>query len=311
MTAPSQVIQPAKPIAAAPSRTPLWIGLSLLATYVIWGSTYFAIRIGLESFPPFLMIGLRFTVAGSVLYAVLRWQGSPAPTRGQWGRAGIVGACLIGGGMAMSAFAGQYIASALVALIVTTSPLWTALFAGLWGEWPSRQEWIGLVLGLIGTGLLSAGGDTSATLFGIVLVIAAAAAWGLGSAWSRQLDLPDGLMATAAQMLIGGVIVLAVSLVRGERLTAAPTLGPLLALVYLITFGSLIAFSAYNYLLKHVRPALAASNSYVNPVIALGLGVGFAGEQMPSTLWLALPLILVGVGCVLLRKQAPAKDETA
>jgi drug/metabolite transporter (DMT)-like permease len=158
--------------------------------------------------------------------------------------------------------------------------------------------------------LLSVGGDTSATLFGIVLVITAAAAWGLGSAWSRKLDLPDGLMATAAQMLIGGFVVLGFSLLRGERLITTPALGPILALLYLITFGSLIAFSAYTYLLKHVRPALAASNSYVNPVIAIGLGVGFANEQMPSTMWIALPLILIGVGCVLLRKQTPTEDAT-
>jgi drug/metabolite transporter (DMT)-like permease len=307
MTAQTQVLQP---VVAAPNQSRLWIGLSLLATYVIWGSTYLAVRIGLESFPPFLMISLRFIVAGTVLYGVLRWQGKPAPTRGQWGRAGIVGACLIAGGMAISAFAGQCIASALVALVVTTSPLWTVLFAGLWGEWPSRQEWVGLVLGLVGTALLSVGGDTSATLFGIVLVVIAAAAWGLGSAWSRKLDLPDGLMATAAQMIIGGGIVLIMSLLRGERMTAAPTPSAVLALIFLITFGSLIAFSAYTYLLKHVRPALAASNSYVNPVIALGLGVGFAGEKMPDTVWLALPLILIGVGCVLLRKQTPAVDET-
>ena len=307
MTAPTQALQPA---VVAPNRTRLWVGLSLLATYVIWGSTYLAVRIGLESFPPFLMISLRFIVAGIVLYGVLRWQGKPAPTRGQWGRAGIVGACLIAGGMAISAFAGQYIASALVALIVTTSPLWTVLFAGLWGEWPNRQEWIGLTLGLIGTGLLSVGGDTSATLIGIVLVIIAAALWGLGSAWSRKLDLPDGLMATAAQMLIGGVLVLIMSLLRGERMTTAPTPSALLALIFLITFGSLIAFSAYTFLLKHVRPALAASNSYVNPVIALGLGVGLAGEQMPSTVWIALLLILIGVGCVLFRRQAASKDET-
>ena len=308
MTAQTPVMQPA---AVAPTRTRLWIILSLAATWIIWGSTYLTIRVGLESFPPFLMIALRFIVAGGVLYAVLRAQGKPAPTRGQWGRAGIIGACLIAGGMALSAFAGQYIASALVALIVTTSPLWTVLFAGLWGEWPNRQEWLGLVLGLVGTGLLSVGGDTSATLLGFVLVVIAAALWGLGSAWSRKLDQPDGLMGTAAQMLIGGALVLLVSVVRGERMTAPPTLSATLALLYMITFGSLIAFSAYTYLLKHVRPALAASNSYVNPVIAIGLGVGLAGEHMPPTLWIALPLILIGVGLVLLRKQTAIEDKTS
>jgi drug/metabolite transporter (DMT)-like permease len=273
--------------------------LSLLAVYVVWGSTYLAIRVALEGFPPFLMASVRFLLAGGVLYLVLRLRGVPGPGRRQWGSAALVGGLLLLGGNGGVVLAEQWVASGLAALGVATVALWSAIFAGFWGQWPRRLEWFGLAVGFAGVALLNVEGNLRASPAGAVALLVATTSWALGSMWSRHLDLPPGLMASAAQMLAGGVLLLLASVVVGERVPRAVPARPLLALAYLVVFGSWVGFTAYLYLLRRVRPAVATSYAYVNPVIAMALGVAFAGERITLSEWVAMPVILGGVALVM------------
>ncbi len=273
----------------------LALAAALLSVYVIWGSTYLAIRIALEGLPPFLMAGARFVVAGVVLFAVLWLRGAPAPSPRQWGNAALVGGLLLVGGNGGVVVAEQTVASGLAALGVATVALWAALFAGLWGQWPKRLEWAGLAVGFAGVALLNVGGGLRASPVGALALVVGPVSWALGSMWSRHLDLPSGLMASAAEMVAGGVMLLAISGAAGERAPRSLATRPLVALVYLIVFGSWIGFSAYLYLLRHARPAIATSYAYVNPIVALGLGVVLGGEHIEAGEWAATPVILAGV----------------
>jgi drug/metabolite transporter (DMT)-like permease len=161
-----------------------------------------------------------------------------------------------------------------------------------------RAEWLGLVLGFVGVVLLNLGSGLWSSPIGAIILLISPMCWAFGSAWSRHLQLPSGLMASASQMLIGGVFVTILGLILGQRITSIPSMQSLLALLYLITFGSLLAFSVYGYLLRHVRPALATSYAYVNPVVAVCLGVIFAGESITVMIVVAMVVILVGVGLI-------------
>ncbi len=284
------------------------IGLALLAIYVVWGSTYLGMRIGLEGFPPFLMAGIRFLIAGGGLMLALHGRGAALPTRAQWGGAALVGALLLGlgnGGVMFAEYKG--VTSGLAALGIATVPLWTSLFGGLWGQWPTRREWLGLGVGFSGIICLNLEGGLRGSPIGAASLAVSAVGWAFGSVWSRRLTLPPGAMAPAAQMLCGGVLLLAVSAARGEHLHGLP-LHPLLAFVYLV-FAAVVGYSAYAYLLVHVRPALATSYAYVNPVIAVGLGALLAGEHLSFAGFAALALIVLGV-CLAAFAKAPKAVRT-
>lgn len=285
------------------SRQPLLIVAALLALYFIWGSTYLAMRVAIDSFPPFMMAGLRYLIAGVLMYIFLRLRGAPAPDGMQWSGAVAVGGLLLLGGNGSVAYAQQWLATGLAAVAIATVPLWTVLFSSLWGKSSTGREWFGISLGLAGVVLLNLGDNMRASPLGAALLLFAAASWSFGSVWSKYLRLPHGLMGSATQMLGGGVLLLLWSLVIGEKLTAAPTTKPLLAMAYLIVFGSFLAFSAYLYLLKTVRPALATSYAYVNPVIAIWLGMVFLNEKITPLEFAAMPLILAAVGLVIARRS--------
>jgi drug/metabolite transporter (DMT)-like permease len=287
----------------ASKNNPLGIVLALLALYLIWGSTYLGIRIAIESIPPLLMMGIRFIIAGGVLYLFLRIRGVATPNRSQWLGSTAVGILLIGGGMGGVATAEQWVPSSVAAVCIATAPLWISLFAGLWGRWPVRSEWLGLGLGFVGVVLLNLGSGLWASPFGAIILFIAPICWAFGSAWSHHLQLPSGLMASATQMLIGGIFVTIIGLMLGQRLTIMPSMQSLLALFYLIVFGSLIAFSAYGYVLRRVRPALATSYAYVNPVVAVCLGVAIAGESVTVLTIVAMVVILIGVGLISLGRK--------
>jgi drug/metabolite transporter (DMT)-like permease len=161
-----------------------------------------------------------------------------------------------------------------------------------------RTEWLGLGLGFAGVILLNLGSGLWSSPLGAIILLFSPVCWAFGSAWSRHLPLPSGLMASAAQMLVGGAFSTILGLLLGERITGLPTAQSLLALVFLIMFGSLIAFSAYGYLLRRVRPALATSYAYVNPVVAVFLGVLFLGERITVMTVVAMVVILAGVGLI-------------
>lgn len=281
------------------SRQPLLIVLALLALYFIWGSTFLAMKFAIESFPPFMMAAIRFSVAGALLYGLLRLRDTPAPTLQQWLGATAVGTLLLSVGNAGVAIAEQTVSSGVAALTIATVPLWMALFSGLWGQWPTTREWTGIVVGTVGVAVLSTGGALQASPWGTFLLLFAAASWAFGSVWGKRLAMPEGLMASAAQMLTGGLVLVLFSWLSGEHWPAQMTAKSVWSIAYLVVFGSFIAYSAYLFLLKAVRPALATSYAFVNPVVAMFLGVWLADERIGRVEYVALCIIIVGVLLVL------------
>lgn len=277
-------------------RFPLLLVGAFLALYLIWGSTYFVIRIGVQSWPPMLLAGLRFLIAGCLMFVWLRWRGVPLPTAKEWRSCALVGFLLLScgnGGVTVAEHLG--VASAVAALAIATVPLFALLFGLIWGQRTTRLEWGGILLGLTGIGLLNLGHNLQASPLGAVIVLSAAASWAFGSMWSRHLSLPSGAMASAAQMLVGGAVLLFGSVASGEQLQKMPSAAGWFALFYLTVLGSIVAFSAYLYLLKQVRPAAATSYAYVNPVVAVLLGISFAGEHIGAEEWLAMMVIVSAV----------------
>jgi len=189
--------------------------------------------------------------------------------------------------------------------------LFTLLFGLLFGHRNSRLEWAGIALGLVGIGLLNLGSNLQASPMGAALIIFAAASWAFGSVWSKSLPLPQGPMASAAEMLVGGAALLLGSVLSGERMTQMPTAAGWGALAYLVFFGSILAFSAYMYLLKNVRPAAATSYAYVNPAVAVLLGIVFAGEQIGAEECVAMAVIIGAVVLIGLPqwRKAPAPTQ--
>ena len=288
--------------AAPPLPRPLAIALALAALYLIWGSTYLAIRFALEGgFPPFMLGGIRFLIAGGLMFAVLRLRGTPAPTRAQWANLAVMGLLLLAFGNGMVNLAEQTVSSGLAAVAVASAPIWMGVFAMLRGDKPTRSEWIGIAIGFVGVVWLNAGGTLSASMKGLVALLVASLTWSFGSIWSRGRDLPAPFMAAAGQMLCGGVIMLGMALITGERM-ALPTPKGLAAFAYLVVAGSIVGFRAYIWLLHHVRPALASSYAYVNPAIAVVLGAWLAGERASPAELGAMGVILAGVVVITLAK---------
>jgi drug/metabolite transporter (DMT)-like permease len=292
-------------VGSSPSsmRKRIFIILSLLSLYFLWGGTYLAMRIALQGFPPFILAGVRQLTAGILLFLFLWIRKHELPTRKQWLTAIVVGGLLLVVGNGGVVFAEQWVSSGLAALALGAIPLWAALFSGLFGRWPTRIEWFGLGLGFSGLVLLNLENGLHANPLGAIVLFIAPIGWAFGSILSQHLPSPKGLMASASQMLAGGVLLFVVGFGTGEHVTSMPGPGPLAAMAYLIIGGSLIAFSAYGYLLSHVRPALATSYAYVNPLVAVGLGVALAGEQITFIGILAMLTILSGVGLVSLGRD--------
>ena len=281
----------------------IYIALALFCTYFIWGSTYLALRFGIESFPPFLLVGVRFAVAGVILYAVLRCLGAPNPTQKQWLGAGAVGILLPVLGNGTVTYVQQTVSSSLAALAISTAPIWMAIFSSLYGHKISTREWLGISVGFVGIALLNLGGSLHGDFMSAFLLIFAAASWSLGSVLgkhlSKQQAMPQGLMGAACQMLVGGLVMLIASALHGDAWPAQISAKSWGALVFLVVLGSIVAYSAYMYLLKTVRPLVASSNTFVNPIVAFAAGSWFAGETVTMIEYAALAVILVGVFLVL------------
>ncbi len=272
---------------------------ALFCTYFIWGSTYLAIRFGIESFPPFMMGGIRFTLAGIIMYIVMRCLGSPNPTKQEWIGATIVGILLPALGNGTVCYVQQTVSSSVAALAIATAPIWMAIFSSFWGHKITGREWLGIAIGMLGIVLLNIGGSLHGDLTSALLLIFAAASWSFGSVWGKHLAMPKGLMGAGCQMLAGGVALMLASAYSGEAWPQTITAKSWGAIIFLIVLGSLIAYSAYQYLLKTVRPLVASSNTFVNPVVAFAVGIWLANETVTHNEYLALAVILVGVFLVL------------
>ncbi len=245
------------------------------------------------------MAGLRFTIAGLLMYGALRLSGAPNPSTEQWRASGMVGILLPAMGNGTVCFVQQTVSSSVAALSIATAPIWMAIFSSLWGHKISRQEWLGIAIGFAGIVLLNTQGSLYGDISSALLLTFAAASWSFGSVWGRYLNQPAGLMAPAVQMLVGGLVLLAVSAWQGEHWPSEISAKSWGAIIFLVILGSLIAYSAYQWLLKNVRPLVASSNTFVNPVVAFAVGIWFAKEVVVSAEYLALAVILVGVYLIL------------
>jgi len=291
---------------SAPARPALLVP-ALLACYLVWGSTYLAIRFALVSFPPFFQMGTRFLVAGVLLMAWVLARGGAWPSRVQWRNALVVGTLMLGGGMGLTASAEQYIGSGLIAAFIAIVPMLVCGWGLLFGQRPTRLELAGMAVGLVGVLLLVRGASFAAAPVGIACIAVATLAWSLGSVLSTtRLPMAPGPGGFASEMLCGGAVLMVISLALGEQPQWPPQPLAAAAWLYLVVFGSLIAFSAYLYLLAHASPAMATSYAFVNPLIALLLGVAFAGEAVTGGEWVACGVILVGVFLIFRGKTARA-----
>lgn len=293
--------------AAAPARGGLAVAIALALVYLVWGSTYLGIRLALEGgYPPLLMAGGRFIVAGGLMYGVLRWRGYAAPTRAQWKSLTFLGIALLLLGNGLVCVAEQTVSSGLAAVAIASMPLWMGLFGAMRGQHPARIEWVGIAIGFLGVVWLNSGSALTASPKGLIMLLLAPISWAYGSVWSRGRDLPAPFMSAAGQMLCGGVVMLMVGALLGERFHAWPTFQGTLAVAYLALFGSIVAFSAYIWLLHHVRPAVAGSYAYINPVIAVALGAWLANESFGLHDLGAMAMILLGVVVITLAKAKRA-----
>ena len=292
------------------------------AVYVIWGSSYLAIRFAVETLPPLLMAGVRYMIAGAILllWARLR-QGAGGPSRRDWLTGLVSGALLLLGGNGAVVWAEQRVPSGIAALLVAIVPLWMVLLDWLrpGGRRPAWLVFAGLGLGLVGLGLLvgpdarQAGGTID--MVGAIVLILGSLSWAIGSLYTQRAPRPSNTNhGSGAQMFAGGVCLLVVALLFGEGAQldlAHASTRSLLAFVYLVTFGSLIGFTAYVYLLANTTAAKAATYAYVNPVVAVLLGWAFANEPVTTRTLVAAAVILAGVAIITVARDssAPARSE--
>jgi drug/metabolite transporter (DMT)-like permease len=300
-----------------PSRrvaVPLAFGL----VYVLWGSTYLAIRYAIETIPPLLMAGTRFFVAGVILYAFSRWRGGPKPTPTQWRNAAIAGTLLLLFGNGLVTLAEQRVPSGLTAVIVATVPLWMVVLDWVTGgKRPGVRAWMGIALGLAGVAVLvQPTGRGGVDLVGVLFLLVASLSWSYGSLFGRRADLPkSALLTTGMEMLAGGVILIGAGLATGEAGHFHPSAisrTSLIGLTYLITLGSVVGYSAYTYLVTAATPAKLGTYAYVNPTIAVFLGWAIAGEPIASMTILAVAMIVAAVVLLTLPSSAaPAHSARA
>jgi len=301
-----------RPVEAAPSRSLVIAAFAVV--YIVWGSTYLAIRVAIESMPPFLMAGVRFLVAGLLMYGFARSRGAPRPAGRSWRAALILGALFLLGGNGGVVWAEQFVPSGLAAVLVALMPIWTAVVEWVrpGGHRPGLMTTAGLLTGFAGVALLLAPGSSGAAVdpVGAVVLILASLSWAIGSVFSKGMALPaSGAQSSGMQMLAGGALLVLAGLATGEAAAvdlAAITPRSLAALLYLITFGSLLGFGAFTWLLRATTPARVATYAYVNPVVAVFLGWALLGEPLGPRELAAAAVIVGGVALITTAKLRAA-----
>lgn len=291
------------------------------AVYLIWGSTYLAIRFAIETLPPFLMAGTRFLIAGAALYAWRRARGAAPPEPVHWKTAAISSFFMLLLGAGGLTWAEQFVPSGLAALIIATVPLWLALlgWAAPDGVRPGLRDAAGIGMGLVGVGILMSPGDAltgggAVDPVGGAVLLGGSVAWAFGSLYHKAAPAPGShLLGVAQLMAAGGVWLLLAAVASGELAEVSVpsvSLRSLLSLLYLIAFGSIVAFSAYVWLLKVAPPAQVGTYAFVNPVVAVGLGWLFASEPITPRILVAAAVIVVGVAMIVWkpRRRARRKD---
>lgn len=298
-------------------KTKTWI--ALLALYIVWGSTYLAIRFAVETIPPFLHASLRFIISGAILYAWRRLAGDQPPTWGNWKSTAIVGTALLLGGNGLVALAEKTVPSGIAALMISTSPFWLVLFESVRvGVKPNWQTILGLIVGFSGVFILIGpaeitGGEGSINRMGAILLLLAPIFWSMGSIYARGADMPrSNLLGTGMEMLMGAIALFIVSVLTGElkgfSFSQVSTLS-WLGLLYLITFGSLVGFVSYGWLLQNAPVSLTSTYAYVNPVVAVFLGYFLAGEELSGRILIATVIIIGSVILINRARQVKVKTE--
>jgi drug/metabolite transporter (DMT)-like permease len=280
---------------------------ALIAIYIVWGSTYLAIRFAIETIPPFLSAGIRFLVAGAILFIWRRLSGDPAPKKVEWRAASIVGILLLLGGNGGLVWAEQHIPSGIASVFIATTPLWMVLIDSLrpGGRRANWLTWVGVLVGLLGIFLLANPWQTHSASsppldpIGIVVLMIAALSWSIGSLYSRNATLPDSpLLGTGMEMLVGSAGLFAFATLVGEWKQfdlAAISLRSVSGLTYLIIFGSGIGFVAYTWLLRNAPTSIVSTYAYVNPVVAILLGSVIANEPLEQIEIISAAIIIAGV----------------
>jgi len=283
------------------------VAIALATVYVLWGSTYLAMRLAIATIPPFTMAATRHFTAGAILYVFARLRGAPRPRAAHWRSTAIIGALLLLLGNGGVVWAEQRVSSGMAALLICSEPMWIVVFAWLRrdGRRPSPLVVAGLLVGMVGLALLvrpGLGGGGAVDSLGVVAVLIASISWAAGSLYVQRATLPSSpLLATSMQMLCGGLLLFAAGGITGEpaRLALSQvSTGSILAVIYLIVFGSLIGFTAYTWLLRSASPVLVSTYAYVNPVVAVFLGWALASEPVTPGMLLGAAVILGGVALI-------------
>jgi drug/metabolite transporter (DMT)-like permease len=300
----------------ADTRPPfVWIALPIV--YVVWGSTYLGIHFVVQTMPPMISAGIRFLIAAVLLAAVLVIKSGPGVLRVPWRRLGttaLVGVLLLTGGNGMVGVAEQHMSSGLAALLVASVPLWLVVFRWGTGDRPPVTTIAGVLVGFGGLALLTlTRGGGSGSPLGVAIILCAALSWSIGSFLSARLPMPaNPFAASVYEMAAGGVALLALGFGRGEDLQLSEvSRTSWIALAYLVVFGSLVAFTSYVWLLGNAPISLVGTYAYVNPAVAVLLGVAFAGEHAGWTILLGGLVIVLGVGLVVSTERRPRTAVTA
>ena len=276
--------------------------LAFAAIYLIWGSTYLAIRYSLDTLPPLLLAAARHLTAGVLLYGFARARGGTRPTLAQWPSAIVLGTLFLAIGNGGVVLAEQHVPTGIAAVLIAMVPLWMVLLDWLWkgAARPTPQVLAGVALGLVGIFVLTAPGASGGHVdrIGIAILLCASLCWAAGSLHSRTSPLPPGMIGVSMEMLAGGAVLVLAGSLHGEWAQVHPSavsLRSALGVVYLIVFGSLVGFTTYSWLLKNVSAAKASTYAFVNPVVAVGLGWLMLGEALSTRTIVAAAVILAAV----------------
>ena len=284
------------PMTSAPAPSKGLIFACLAAVYVVWGTTYYALKVGVHGGAgPYFLIGTRFIAAGVLLLVWLKVRGARMPTLRQWANSALLGFLMLAVGIGGVTLAEKTVSSGAAVALISVLPLAIALWSGLLEKWPGREQWLAIGIGLAGTLVMVAGADLRASPGGTALILLSTTTWSLGTVLSRRLDVPQGAMGFAAEMFAGGLVALVMSAAFGEHWVLPHSAPVWWAWAYLVVFGSLIAFSAYRLLVERASPTLASTYAYVNPPVALFVGWWLGDESFSANVFLGLPIVLAAV----------------
>ncbi|GAB4499871.1 MAG: drug/metabolite exporter YedA [Anaerolineales bacterium] len=299
-------------------KSKIWI--ALITLYIVWGSTYFGIKVAIETIPPFFHAGIRFLVSGLIILAWQKAAKQEMPTRKQWVSTAIIGTLLLLGGNGLVSWAEQFIPSGIAALIIATVPLWLVIMEALRPEGikPTWQAIVGLLVGFVGIFILAgpaeiSGSQSNLNSFGVAALLAATVLWAFGSIYSKTADLPKASMVTTgAEMLMGSIGLFAVSLLTGELNGWDPagiSNRSILGVLYLIFIGSIVGFGSYIWLLQNAPISLVATYAYVNPIVAVILGYLLGNEALEPRTWIAAAIIIGAVIFINSRNKPQVRKE--